>query len=80
MPASITPPAADLSQAVLVVAYPGNTAPHYRVQVLAGETQPRWQLFASFADQNLAQVCLARLRRSGQSARLIAFRRVATAA
>jgi hypothetical protein len=80
MPASITPSAADLSQTVLVVAYPGNTAPHYRVQVLAGETEPQWQLHATFADQYLAQNCLARLHRSGQSARLIAFRRVPTAA
>jgi hypothetical protein len=80
MPASITPPAADAALAPLVVAYPGNTAPHYRVQVLAAETEPRWQLHATFADQHLAQICLARLRRSGQSARLIAFRRVPTAA
>lgn len=80
MPAPSSPSAADSAQDLLVVAYPGNTAPHYRVQVLTSESQPQWKLFSVFADQSLAQICLDRLRRSGESARLIAFRRVPTAA
>jgi hypothetical protein len=65
---------------LLAVSYPGSMAPHYRVQVLSDESQPQWKMFAMFVDQSLAQICLDRLRRSGQSARLIAFRRVPTAA
>jgi hypothetical protein len=80
MPAFL--PTADAPATVnfIVASYPGSGAPHYRVQVLGGETQPQWRLFSTFADQSLAQICLERLRRNGESARLIAFRRVATAA
>jgi hypothetical protein len=79
MPAPCSLPAVD-AVIPLVVSYPGSVAPHYRVQVLSDDSQPRWKLFSIFADQSLAQICLDRLRRSGQSARLIAFRRVPIAA
>ena len=71
------PPAAET---LLEVSYPGSMAPHYRVQMLSSEAQPQWKLVASFSDQKLAQICLERLRRQGEVARLIAYRRVPTAA
>ncbi len=76
LPSPAVSPAVDL----LAVSYPGSVAPHFRVQVLSDESQPQWKMFATFVDQGLAHICLERLRRSGQAARLIAFRRVSTAA
>ena len=81
MPVSLPSPApADVSLGLLAVSYPGSVAPHFRVQVLTAETLPRWQLFATFVDRQLAEICLERLHVGGQTARLIAFRRVPTAA
>ncbi len=65
---------------MLAACYPGSMAPHFRVQTLSGDALPQWKLAASFADLKLAQICLDRLRRQGQAARLIAYRRVPTAA
>jgi hypothetical protein len=80
----VTPlPACSQQQNVaplLEVSYPGSMAPHYRVQQLSGDGQPQWKLVACFGDQQLAQICLERLRRQGAVARLIAYRRVPTAA
>ncbi len=84
MPALYSPSfgaaALTATSSLLEVSYPGSMAPHFRVQVLAGDAQPEWKLVASFSDQQLAQICLDRLRKQGQSARLIAYRRVPTAA
>ena len=84
MPALFSPhtgvTAISLAAPLLEVSYPGSMAPHFRVQQLSGEGQPQWKLVASFSDQQLAQICLERLRRQGQVARLIAYRRVPTAA
>lgn len=73
-------PGTKPAETLLEVAYPGSMAPHFRVQALSDESQPQWKLVASFSDQKLAQICLERLRRQGQVARLIAYRRVPTAA
>jgi hypothetical protein len=63
------------------VSYPGSSlAPHFRVQALSAEAEPQWKLVASFSDQKLAQICLDRLRRQGEVARLVAYRRLPTAA
>lgn len=83
MPALYSPSsgvAANAASPLLEVSYPGSMAPHFRVQALSGEGQPQWKLVASFSDQTLAQICLDRLRKQGQAARLIAYRRVPTAA
>jgi len=80
MPAFSPSATAPATLDFVVASYPGSVAPHYRVQILAGETQPQWRLFSIFTNQSLAQICLDRLRRNGESARLIAFRRVPTAA
>jgi hypothetical protein len=83
MPALYSPTfgaAATTANSLLEVSYPGSMAPHFRVQVLAGDCQPEWKMVASFSDQKLAQICLDRLRKQGEFARLIAYRRVPTAA
>ncbi|WP_254507130.1 hypothetical protein [Anatilimnocola floriformis] len=83
MPALFSPNsgiAALTTAPLLEVSYPGSMAPHFRVQALTSEGQPQWKLVASFGDQQLAQICLDRLRRQGEVARLIAYRRVPTAA
>ena len=68
------------AETLLEVSYPGSMAPHFRVQALSDDVHPQWKLVACFSDQKLAQICLDRLRRQGQAARLIAYRRVPTAA
>jgi hypothetical protein len=84
MPALYSPStgaaATPAAETLLEVSYPGSMAPHYRVQALSSETSPQWKLVASFSDQKLAQICLDRLRKQGQVVRLIAYRRVPTAA
>jgi|GEM_PF-4313440 len=84
MPALYSPnsgaAALPAANSLLEVSYPGSMAPHYRVQALSSDAQPQWKLVACFGDQQLAQICLERLRRQGQVARLIAYRRVPTAA
>ncbi|WP_425613851.1 hypothetical protein NA78x_003695 [Anatilimnocola sp. NA78] len=65
---------------LLAATGPGNMAPHYRVQTRAGRDEQQWKLVASFSELSLAQICLERLRNRGEAARLIAYRRVPTAA
>ena len=67
-------------ETLLEVCYPGSMSPHYRVQALSAEASPQWKLVASFSVQKLAQICLDRLRKQGQVVRLIAYRRVPSAA
>ena len=78
LPAAATSPVH--AETLVTACYPGSMAPHFRVQTLSGDSLPQWKLAASFADLKLAQICLDRLRRQGQAARLIAYRRVPTAA
>lgn len=66
--------------APLEVSYPGSMAPHFRVQILIAGSQQEWKLVASFSDVAVAETCLAGLRRQGEVARLVAYRRVPTAA
>lgn len=79
-PSSVVGATPSTNDSLLEVSYPGSMAPHFRVQTLSDEFQPQWKLVACFGDQRLAQICLDRLRRQGQAARLIAYRRVPTAA
>jgi hypothetical protein len=67
-------------ETLLEVAYPGGMAPHYRVQTRSAGVEPQWNLVACFSDQTLAQNCLERLRHDGETARLVTYRRVPTAA
>ncbi|QDU28135.1 hypothetical protein ETAA8_32350 [Anatilimnocola aggregata] len=85
-PPSVSLPGASLAAnsgtaiSLLAATGPGNMAPHFRVQTREAASQQPWKLVASFSDLSLAQICLERLRRSGAPARLIAYRRVPTAA
>lgn len=79
-PSSGAAAATPAAHTLLEVSYPGSMAPHFRVQILSDDAQPQWKLAACFSDQKLAQICLDRLRKQGQVARLIAYRRVPTAA
>lgn len=65
---------------LLAATCPGNMAPHFRVQTRSADADSPWKLFASFSELSLAQICLDRLRRQGEAARLIPYRRVPTAA
>jgi hypothetical protein len=64
----------------LAVTCPGNMPPHFRVQTRSASDGDQWQLFASFNELARAKDCLDRLQGQGESARLIAYRRVPTAA
>ena len=79
MPALYTP-SVDSTVSLLAATGPGNMAPHYRVQTRTDRDDQQWKLVASFSELSLAQICLDRLRRSGKAGRLIAYRRVPTAA
>jgi hypothetical protein len=54
--------------------------PHFRIQTRSPSDGDQWQLFASFNELARAQDCLDRLRDQGESARLVAYSRVPTAA
>lgn len=79
MLAAAATPASSPAQ-VFSVQCPGGSAPHFRVQVLSTDAQPRWKLFNSFGDLQRARQCVDRLRLQGFSVRMVAYSTAPTAA